>query len=227
MRIFKKEPLGHPERVRMFLLSVSYTLCEVVSRVFSVAVIGHLCGGYSVAAALAAEYALFFVAVQAGIRLGNLETSYPCDILLLVYPLLLQFTSLQCDEELAFRRILPLRLLVLAAHGTAAVTLGNSDAELTGVVNVFFWSAGAATVLWTLLMPAFVNSCNNLDISFEYTSFKPNSFTNGCRYPLEVHADDDDNIHDVSVCCGCIYSKKAGEVADRMADVADNVAGGV
>lgn len=208
--------LHHTERVRMFLLSTSYELCEVVSRVFSVATFGYVCGGYFIAAVLAGEYVLLLFVLIVGS--GGIDSAW-----VLLYPLLLQFTSLACSKEFTFRKLLLLRIFVLAAYGAVSVELGNGDTELAGNAKIFFWIAVVANVLWALLMPAFCNSCCNLNISLEYSSFEPKSFTNHCRYPLEVHMDVVG--HDEGFCCGCVYNKKTGEVIDKATDVADNLAG--
>mmetsp|Transcript_20203 Transcript_20203/g.42310 ORF Transcript_20203/g.42310 Transcript_20203/m.42310 type:complete len:407 (-) Transcript_20203:185-1405(-) len=218
-------PMSYPEKWRMFLLSFTYQLCEVVSRVFSVSLLGYFCGGYVMAAFLAGEYALFFAILAAGgactgnNACGNGGAN--CALGLLGSPLLLMATSLMCCGEFPFRMFLPLRLLILGAYGVTSWKLEHNDAELSENAEVFFWAAVVANAAWALLMPAFVNSCHNLEISLNYTYFEPRSFTNGCYYPLQVCKDDGYE----GGMCGCIYNKKAAEVADGATDIAEIVIG--
>lgn len=217
----EKMSISHPERVRMFLLSMSYEFCEVVSRIFSVAVVGYFCGGYLLATVIAGEYILLFFSVLVDCSGGR-----TCDIWwFLFYPLFLQFTSLGCSDEFTFWKLLFLRLIVLAAYVSVSITLKNDDAELVGNAQIFFWFAVVSNSLWLLLMPAFVNSCHNLGITLEYTSYEPYSFTNNkCHYPLEVYNENDSDRYG-GFCCGCIYNKKAAEIADKATDVFDMAAG--
>lgn len=215
--------MSYPERVRMFLLSFSYEACEVVSRVFSVSLLGYFCGGHIMAAFLAGEYVLLFAILTA--RGACAQTS--CGegagraLRVLSLPLLLLVTSLMCSREFPFRAYLPLRALVLGAYAAASVEVRREGADLEGIAAFFFWAAAVATAAWILLMPAFVGSCGNLGVSLNYTGFKPKAFIHGCRYPLEVRKDDDTG----GDTCGCLYNKKAAEVVDKTTDAVEIVTG--
>lgn len=227
-----EEPSPQPtdrQQVRLFLLGLSYEVCEVVSRVFGLALLGHFCGGRFVAAFLAGEYVLLFLVLAArGIvdACRRNRSDAACVLGTLGYPLLLMVTSLVCRDEFPFRMLFPFRLLVLGAYGAASVAMTDDGAELAGIAEAFFWVAVGAGGLWALLMPAFVNSCHNLGVSLYYTypPSAPHRLTGKCPYPLEIGTRDDDG----SSCnrlCGCIYSKKAAVVADGVTDAAEIVAG--
>lgn len=222
--VLSNAALSDPERVRIFLLSFSYELCEVVSRVFSVSLVGYFCGGHLMATFLAGEYVLFFVIYASRVLCKSdivCGSGLRCVLFVLTHPLLLMATSLVCSKEFPFQLLLFLRLLILGAYCAVSVAFNRNNAELAETAEIFFWAATVASAVWALLMPAVVNSYHNLGISLKFTEFKPGSFTNYCYYPFQV-SDGDGND---SGMCGCIYNKKAAEVADKATDAAEIVTG--
>jgi len=232
--VLKRTSLSYPEKVRMFLLAMSYELCEVISRVFSVALLWYFCGGYLTATFLAGEYGIIFVILMArGMckSCGSCNTYETCSygmqntFVFMIWPLFLQFTSFMCSKEFPFWMFLLLRLLLLTAYGAVSFTFKSDDVDVTGRSALFFWIVVITNTLWVLLMPAFVNSCQNLDISLENIllgQIEVQTLTpSDCHYPFEIFKDYGDNRSIFS----CIYKKKAAEVASGATDIADIMAG--
>jgi len=83
--------------------------------------------------------------------------------------------------------------------------------------GIFFRIAAGTTGLWVVLMPAFVNSCHNLNVAFYSWSedrYVTNRFTN-CFYPFEIKAD----VKDRNSICSCMLGKKTADVIEGGVEV--------
>mmetsp|Transcript_19403 Transcript_19403/g.40158 ORF Transcript_19403/g.40158 Transcript_19403/m.40158 type:complete len:309 (-) Transcript_19403:3-929(-) len=214
-----KDKFNHyPTKVRMFILSLTYVLCEMVSRVFSIALLGYFSGGYFIAGYGSGEILFTWVLIWllGGDPVGALVGAF-----------FLPITSLGCSEKFNFKVFLCLRLFILALYAATPHVTKYDDVEFIeptddDIPAIFFGLMAIATTIWVLIMPAFVNSLNNLDIKL-MRSYKPDRFTSW-YYPLDVkkyEGKGDDSS--AKGCCSCIYDPKAGQVDEEVVDVATMV----
>lgn len=130
-----------------------------------------------------------------------------------IYLLIPLLTSFVAGEAIPFKWYACVRLCIFGAYTVAALLLNWNASGFSLLSEVFMWAAIASTGLWIILMPAFVNSCNNLGIGFYSWSaerYKPERFTK-FYYPLEIRA----NSTNICSCCNKI-SDEARECADTI-----------
>ena len=211
-----KDEFDHyPTKVRMFILTLTYVLCEMVSRVFSIALLGYFSRGYFIAGYGSGEILI------TGVLCWLLGEDFEYAVLAAFF---MPFTSLGCTEKFTFKVFLCLRLFTLALYAVTPHITKFDDVEFIkptddDIPAIFFGLMVIATTIWVLIMPAFVNSTKNLDMELAF-SYKPDRFTSW-YYPLEVkkyEGKGDDSS--AKGCCSCIYKPKVGQVADEAVDVA-------
>jgi len=204
-------------KVRIFILSFFYELFEVVSKVSSVVLLGYFCGGFSIAIAFVSEYILLLIYL------------WGCGVHMFCIPLdqeqvegnwrylLLPLTSFVCGSLISFKLFFCLRLLILGIYTIVATYTNRKEAVMDGITEIFFWIAAGTTGLWVVLMPAFVNSCHNLNVAFYSWSedrYVTNRCTN-CFYPFEIKAD----VQDRNSICSCMLGKKTADVIEGGVEV--------
>ncbi|GMH74818.1 hypothetical protein TL16_g06565 [Triparma laevis f. inornata] len=211
-----KSKLEHyPTKVRVFLLGLSFTLCEMVSRVFSIALLGYFCGGAPMAGLLGGET----------VFLGLWTWKFYDYSNWVMYSLMRPITSFGCLEDFTYKHFLGLRLFVLAVYAVMPFLVRFEGVELIespddGIPAFFFGAMVISTTLWVLLMPAFVNTVDNLEINL--VDYTPDRFTD-CRHPLEVKKPSQSAVNSREGICGCLCNPRVGEVAEEVSDVATMV----
>jgi len=176
--------------IQMLVLSFVYELAEVLSHVLSVALLGYFCGWYSIIS-FVIQYILLYIYLRAQdlhyslLGENNIRKGYWRYLLI---PILGSFVA---GNAIPFKWYLLLRLFITGSYTAVIIVMnwGNLN-DLTFLTIVLGWITIGATILWSILMPSFVNSCHNLGVAFySWTEerYEPERFTS-CFCLFEIRS---------------------------------------